>query len=52
MSEYTVYVAVRITPEMKEDLDTIAQQEYTKLSSIIRRAIGRYVEHEKAKEPA
>ena len=46
MSEYTVLVAARITPEMRKKLEEMAQKEYTGISTIIRRAIAHYVEKE------
>ena len=49
MSDYTVFVAARITPEMKKDLDELAKKEFAGISAIIRRAIGCYIEQQKAK---
>jgi predicted transcriptional regulator len=48
MSDYTVFVAARITPEMKKELDEIAKRQYAGISAIIRRAIAHYIEKEKA----
>ena len=44
MSEYTVFVAARITPEMKKELDDLAKKEFVGISELIRRAIGFYIE--------
>jgi len=41
--EYTEYIGIRVSKEMRQELDALAKAKYSDVSQVVRQAIGVYV---------